>query len=396
MANFCGKCGAPVDAATGRCPNCDREPATEPTVATAVEAAAPGHAHFCPYCGGATDPQTGACVNPACTGGKATSTMAASETAGSAPVSHRAAAGRPETKKPKKKKPVAVTTALTVLLSVALFITSLLAVAIYDVRSAIRAENLENLFESVELTELLDTAQLTDSTDLQRFYNSISRDYGVDMTDSKLNEFVNRSTVREFLAKKAAELCDGLFSDEEEFTVTKREVLNLLQKNSKLINEEFGVYLTDSDLREIADWIFDTEESVAIPLDIVKDSAPTAYYAVTIGFSYVTMAVFLVLSVLIAVLMCTNSLSQAAVGIGVDFCLLGGLFGLAAIFASRITPLWNTICGDSLVGLVAGNLVSAGALVSGVLFAVGVALLVVRKLVLKMRGHAQKGETQPV
>ena len=89
------------------------------------------------------------------------------------------------------------------------------------------------------------------------------------------------------------------------------------------------------------------------------------------------------MSVLILIFMIRNSLSQTACGIGIDFIIFGGLTGLAAAFAAWITPLWEAICGNSVVGTVIGNFLTANAVVSIVLFLLGIVLLVSRCLAVK-------------
>ena len=372
MANFCGKCGTGLDTATGLCPNCDREQLN----AMATENVVTSTSNFCPYCGSTINQQTGMCPNPNCSNGGTDAFVASvpQDTVES---------------KPKKNKPTALTTIITILLSICLFITSLFAIVIYDVRNAVKDDNVESLLDNIQATDLLDNTKFATNNDLDRFYNNMSSKYGIEMADHQLNNFIDRSTVKEFIADKVADFCEDFFDDDAELKITKREVVNLLQRNSSVIKDEFGVYLMDSEIQEIADWIFNEDELVIISSTTLKDSSPALYYILTIGFSYVTMAVFIILSALIIFFMIKNSLSQAACGIGIDFIIWGGLSGLVAMLAAWITPLWETICGDSFIGMIAGNFMAVNALISVILLVLGVALLVTRGLIIKHRAKKQ-------
>ncbi len=374
MANFCGKCGTGLDTATGLCPNCDREQLD----AMVTQNVAPNTSNFCLYCGSSIDKQTGLCPNPNCSsnnnGADAYIASAPQETVES---------------KPKKSKPTALTTVITILLSICLFITSFFAIVIFDVRNAVKEDNVEKLLDNIQATDLLDSTKSATNSDLDRFYNNMSSKHGIEMADHQLNNFVNRSTVKEFIADKIGDFCEDFFEDEAELKITKREVVNLLQRNSTVIKDEFGVYLMDSELQEIADWIFNEDELVIIDTATLKNSTPALYYILTIGFSYVTMAVFIILSALIIFFMIKNSFSQAVCGVGIDFIIFGGLTGLVAMLAAWITPLWETICADSFIGMIIGNFMAVNALISVILLVLGIAMLVIRGLIIKHRANKQ-------
>lgn len=368
MSKFCGKCGTSLDAEFGLCPNCDKDELDKAQQQRNIP-------NFCTVCGFEMDKETGICPNPNCSNGGTDAFVA------SVPQNTVES-------KPKKNKPKALTTVITILLSVCLFITSLFAIVIYDVRNAVKDDNVESLLDNIQATTMLDSTKTTVDNDLERFYDYLSNDYGIEMADQQLNNFINRSTVKEFIADKVADFCDDFFEDDAELKITKREIVNFLQSNSSVIKDEFGVYLMDSEIQEIADWILNKDELVIISSATLKDSSSALYYILTIGFSYVTMAVFIILSALIIFFMIKNSLSQAACGIGIDYIIWGGLSGLVAMLAAWITPLWETICGDSFIGMIVGNFMAVNALMSVILLVLGVAMLVTRGLIIKP--HAKK------
>ncbi len=329
MANFCGKCGAGLDSATGLCPNCNN---------------------------GQTD----------------------------------VASVRKDTveSNPKKSKPKSLTTLITILLSISLFLTLLFSMVIFDVRNAVKDDNVEKLLDNVQATDLLAGTESATNAELRRFYTRMKIRHDVEMTDQQLDNFVNRSTVKEFIADEIADFTEDFFEGDAKLKITKRQVVNLLRENSRVIEDELDVYLTNDELQEIANWIFDGDELVIIDTSNLKEDAPAVYYILTIGLSYMTMTVFLILSALIIFFMIKNSFSQAVCGIGIDFIVFGGLTGLVAMLAAWISPLWELICADSFIGIIIGNFMAVNALISVLLLVLGVAMLIIRRFLIKH--HARK------
>lgn len=325
MANFCGKCGAGLDTETGLCPNCDKEQLDAVTAQKVVES------------------------------------------------------------EPKRRKSKALTTTITILLSTFLFFTLLFTIAIGGARNTVKEGNATKMLDNIQVTDLLDITPSATHDDLQRFYSYMDRKYGIEMTDRQFNDFINKSTVKEFMADKVSDFSEDFFEDDAELTITKRELVSLLKENSSVMEDEFEVSLTNSELREIADWIFSRDELVIIDTTMLKDRVPALYYISSIGFSYVTMAAFIILSVLIIFLMMKNSISQAVCAVGIEFVILGGVTGLGAMLAAWLTPLWKIICADSFMGMMFGNFMAVNVWISLILFVLGIAMLVIRGLVIKHR-----------
>lgn len=364
MAKFCGKCGSPTDSATGLCPICDRDRLNSLSGGTA--AATP--TSYCPVCGNVINAQNGLCSNPNC------STVKGKASTDSAPAENSES-------KPKKSKSKSATTITTILLSICLFFTSLFSIIIIDVRNALDEDNVEGLLDNIKATDLLDSAGSASNNDLMRFYNSLKRKLGIEMTDDRLNNFIEKSTVKEFVAEKIADFFEDFYEDEGKLKITYREVSTLLKRNSKVINEEFGVHLYNSELEMIADWIFADKEILIIDSQTLKDETPVIYYGLHIGFSYITMTVFLLLSALIIFFMIKNSASQGSCGIGVNLIVLGAPLTLVAVLAAWLPNLWSNVCGGSFIGILAGNFFAVNGLIGFAVFAVGIAVLVARGLI---------------
>lgn len=334
MANFCGKCGSATDRATGLCPICDRD-------------------------------RLNAIRN---------STPATTDT----PISS-ASAEKVESK-PKKGKTKATTILITILLSICLFITSFFAIIILEVRSTFDEDKIEGLLDNVQATRLLDNVGTTSNNALIRFYNILKRNHGIEMTDFHLNNFIEKSTIKKFFAEKLADFFENFYEDEGELKITYREISSLLKRNSKIINEEFDILLYDNELEIIADWIFEDTEIIITDSKTLKSESPLIYYGLHIGFSYITMTVFFLLSILIIFFMIKNNASQSGCSISIVFIVLGAPLTLIATLAACFPTLWNNVCSNSLVGILAGNFAAVNALISFAVLALGILVLVIHRL----------------
>jgi len=420
MAKFCVKCGSGLDQATGLCPECDREKLN----VMAAEKAVSSGPKYCVFCGSKMDPQTGKCTNPQCSNGVANAAEEA------APIESNTAPAPVETyveptpaetytapqpvqnyapqevyntypnqqantvavpvETPKKKAPpkkaTALNTVITVLLSICLFITSIFPIVIYDIRNAIKEENVERLLEKIETIDLIEESGFIDRDSLDDFYDDMHRKFGIEITDKSLNKFIEKSSIKEFIAGKVAEFCDEFYNKgDAEIKITKREAIDLLNDNSIIEEDDYESYLRDELIVGMVTWIFDGEDIVIIDTDQIKENLTPVYYGVNFGLSYVTMAIFILLCLLIIFFMIKNSFSQAVCGIGTVFVILGGITGLVAMLAAWIPLLWETISGDSIIGTVVGEFMVINSTPSIILFVLGLVMLILRGLVKKIR-----------
>ncbi len=309
----------------------------------------------------------------------------------------------------KKKSPVLINV-IIVILSICLFITSAFAVAIYEVRQLSSADKAEKLLDNVQVSDLFENLSESNRVDLDRFYSYLNEDFGIDITDKKLNNFVNNSTVKHFVANKLSKFIEDFFEGDANLTITKQEVIVLLQENSDAIYTEFGKKLVSDNLEDlinghsdiedllnirndfldIADWIFDDADYIEIiSSDDIENDFSALYYLIHIVFSYYTMAVFILLSAIIIFFMIRKGLTKALYSIGVVLIVFSVSTGIIALISSWIPSLWNAICGGSIAGVVIGNILFENILLNAVLLVLGIALLIIRKLIVKYRAKKQ-------
>lgn len=350
MDRFCGNCGAEIDSVSGLCPNCD----SEKTIDTDNK----------------TDEQNASSCN----------TCVVTEFVNSEPAAEE---------KPVKVRFKGLQVTVTVLLSICLFITSFCAVLIYGVRNSVKEDNAEELFNNVSAMNLAKATEGAVNSEVDAFFKNLQDNYNIKMTESKLDKFIQKSTIKPYVAELVSSTAEDFFDGELELTISKSEIVNQLQKNSRLIEKEFDVRLTFFDFEQIADWFFEGDKYDVIENDEFMNEYPAAYYGIRLGLSYITMTVLIVLSVLIIVLMIRNSSSQALCAIGVDFVIIGLISSVSAMLAAWIVPLWRLICSDSVVGMLVGNVAAINAVLSVSLLFIGIVLLVLKIVISKRRAKKQ-------
>lgn len=66
-----------------------------------------------------------------------------------------------------------------------------------------------------------------------------------------LGEFINNSTVKDFLTDKVSGAFDDFFNGTSNTTITKDEIVGLVRDNAPLIKDSFGVEITDDQLEQL-------------------------------------------------------------------------------------------------------------------------------------------------
>ncbi|MBR6549197.1 MAG: hypothetical protein IKT68_06605 [Clostridia bacterium] len=403
MASFCGRCGSGLDPASGLCPNCDCE-----QFAAQMQAQEAFSAAFCGNCGGSIDPQTGICPNCGNGGFQQTANAYYGENGGYQPVEnnyYEEIGGGQQAdntyyvenngfqpmntapavaQKPAKKASVG-TTIVTVLLALVLVITSLVWTTIFQIRGAMNEDNIEDSLNQVQVSDLLNEMDLISSRERREFYTYLDQNYGIQISDRKIDDFIERTTIKKFLSEKISDCCDDVFEDEVlDITFSRRDVRNLLMDNRDVIYDEFGVYLDDYQLNDIASQIM-VEERVAATVDLREQLPDGLYDLVYVVLSYTTMTIFLVISLLVVFLMLKNNLSQGLCTAGTVFLVLGGLACLVALFANWLTPQWADLWGGELMGKLLSSILLEGIWINLIMAIVGIGMLCAKKIFVKKK-----------
>ena len=181
-----------------------------------------------------------------------------------------------------KKPPVAVRALLgivSVLLCIVLFVSMLAAIVIADVRVLTNKDNLQTFISQVlfatpkknapvilrqgigvggvRLDEpeagLPDTQQMI----VDYVYGMLEEQFGEELpiTEEKVEELLEQSTLPEFLSEKMASIVSDIYTGEVTTTITAEEVVELMEENAGLIKDTFGVEITQEQMDAVAGWV---------------------------------------------------------------------------------------------------------------------------------------------
>jgi len=181
-----------------------------------------------------------------------------------------------------KKPPVVVRVLLgivSVVLCIALFATMVAAMVIGDIRVLTNKDNLQTFFSQVLFATPKKNAPVilrqgvgvggvrleepeAGLTDVQQMlvdyvYGMLEEQFGEEMpiTEEKVEELLDQSTVPEFLSEKMAGIMSDVLTGEVTTTITPEEVVELLEENEALIEDTFGVEITDEHKNTISAWV---------------------------------------------------------------------------------------------------------------------------------------------
>ena len=192
----------------------------------------------------------------------------------------------------KKKQPVGVRILLgfvSFLLCVCLFVTTLAAILILDVRVLTGKQQLQNLisdalFSTVAppramasgrpgaagaavrpVTEKLAALRLAESNSgesadkllLQWGYEAFKDQFGGELPVSydQVEDFFDRSTAKDFLADKVSSVINDIYNGTSTTTITNEEIRELLSENKELVEECFQIELSEEVIDTAVEWV---------------------------------------------------------------------------------------------------------------------------------------------
>ena len=81
-------------------------------------------------------------------------------------------------------------------------------------------------------------------------YDYVQSQFGGELEISKeqVQNFVQNSTVKDFVAEKAAGLVQDFYSGENKTTITVEEITGLIEENAQILEDQFGLEITDEAL----------------------------------------------------------------------------------------------------------------------------------------------------
>ena len=440
MAKFCSRCGSLNDEKTGFCPVCDREK---------LEAALASQPrlNFCMLCGTPIDQATGNCPNctkPAEVEAEqpAAELDAAVETVETAsvpvseegvaeesvteeapvavaveepPVAEEPAAEQPTVEAPVSVEPVVYAkksrgvgkVILTIFMSLLLFITSLLSIAVICVRHTTSQGTIQSGLEEVDYVEVIDKVLSTEELVVDEFGEEVldsksfsdnlceylKEEHGVENVKSKqIEAFIEDSTIMDFISEKAADYIGDIYSGSDDFELTVKDIETLVEDNAGVIEEHFDITVNDSDIKEMTEWLVDEEMLEEISTSVVRDDNSEVFYVLNIGFSYFTMVILLALVLLCLVGMGLVDLSKGAMGAGIVFTTIGGLFTVAVLVLAGLPALLNSFIGENFISNLVMRVLSANLVVFASVLGFGVLILIVRCVVRRLVKRSRRAK----
>lgn len=358
MDKFCGKCGSEIDPQTGLCPICDVKE-VETDLSQNLQSKSD---LFCGLCGSKIDEKTGLCLN--CNKDLIKNNVIENRTSNEQ-------IKNPDIKKSSGSK------ALIVLLTICLFLTSFFAIIVFEVRNTLE-NNADGMLDNLSLSNMIDATN-SRSSSLDEFYDYMFERYEVSIDDEKLNEFIEASTIKEFLMDELEDFSEDLFDGNASLKVSKDTVRELIASNSVEYTEAFGDVLDSEKINAITNWICKDDEVVILRASNLKKDIPALDLVLTVGCSYVTIGIFFGISILIFLFMIKLNISKAFLSVGFLSFIFGLIGCLIAVISSLVNPFWIILSGGGFVGQLIGNFVTANVLVNVALVVFGVALLAIRK-----------------
>ncbi len=397
MANFCGMCGAKLDVATGLCPNCNKEQIATMTIpvtpAPQTQVLADNQAENSTPVTEENDMQNTTPLEEELTTATEEVNAEAAEAVQEMPpyIPEQAAeqnAVAPENTlagKKRKQGPKFV----AVLLSILLFFFASGAFGVFFVRNTLSGNTFENIIDATE-EEWSKRFSDTDFTD------SMLDDYGIRIDEDNIVEFLEESTVKEFISNKVSDFFDAVFDGENELVFTSDEIKELLEDNEDAIEEVFDKRFTEEELEDISKRVVGDSHEYVIKIDEFVpelEEYDELLDIFTTVFSYTTMVILLALSAAMIFLLVLNSPTRAACGIGVNLILIGGFYLIIAVTVLLVENMeLINIADDSGMAKIMTVVYAA---IKSVLplaitmFVIGVALLIIRKVILSKQAKKE-------
>ena len=168
---------------------------------------------------------------------------------------------------------------ISVVLSIALFVGIFTAMVIGNIRVLTNKDNLQTFISEilfatpkkhapvilrqgvgvggVKLDEADTGMDGTQQMIVDYVYDMLKDQFGDELpvSEEKVEELLSESTVPEFLSEKMASIMSDVLTGETTTTITSEEVVELIQENSELIQDTFGVEITQEHLDAVSDWV---------------------------------------------------------------------------------------------------------------------------------------------
>lgn len=165
-------------------------------------------------------------------------------------------------------------------LCLCLFVSAIAAIVIADVRTVIDKDNLKKLVNDLMFSPMaarqipassprlatLHHIRLSEPSSqndeaaglvVEFVYDFLREQMGeeFDLTYDHVNAFFEESTAKEFLSEKIAAVISDACTGESETSITNEEIADLIRENKDLVQEHFGITLTEEKMQNLTTWV---------------------------------------------------------------------------------------------------------------------------------------------
>lgn len=238
------------------------------------------------------------------------------------------------------------------------------------------------------------------------------------VTPEQIENFVEQSTVKDFIAEKVAGMVGDFYSGNITTTITVEEITQLMEENKDLIQSEFGIEITEEHTEALKQIVEDTgileqvqeqgimgilgsvggnggeEGGVAGPgmseqMQKIQQIAELVRQVTSYTAIAAVWGIFLALA---AILFCTTQFSWPATlsDCGVVLILASSILVIPSVICTNSPELLMSLVGDASIVKVAQVFFNATAGVNYGIFGLGVGLIVLAIVIACIRASLRK------
>lgn len=271
------------------------------------------------------------------------------------------------------------------LLCIAIFLLSVPPTALISLRLTTSESGIQRILDSIKLDEV-DAATFVvnvepgEMTALEYFAHEASY-RGWDVSADEMEEFIDDSGIKTFIAEQLGGIFADLYSGEDNYELSERDVSKLFKDNADLIEDITGQRLSNSDCNEMAAWLVEDMDMESVSVKVLEEELGEAYKILRFCLSWQMVAIFAAVIFLLALLLWLvnrRSLIRTARDLSIVYLVLGGLLVLACLVPQLLPQVWKDIPTE--VGLALS--LSAPVLKAQLCVALGVVALGLSQLLL--------------
>lgn len=250
-------------------------------------------------------------------------------------------------------------------------------------------------------------------------YEMIQSEFGeeLEITKEQVQTFVENSTVKDFVAEKTTGLVEDFYAGTYETTITPEEITGLIQENAPLLEEQFGLVITEEEISFVEEALEEsgvldpiqenglmgfieeqtkstyTDEETGEVIEVdgmqeVKEIMEIVRTVTSVEAVAILGGVFLLLMALVF-LVTRFSFPATLADTGVVLTLVGLIFSAPAnLCQNQPEVLLNLFDGEAIAGVISSIILSA-AWVNYTVLGVGAAMIVAA-VVIKILQSKQK------